>query len=235
MVEYAFRGGHAMHVNTTTVGMKPEDVDRLAALHFASFLVHVPSAGGHEKIKVDEGYLSLLRRLSDSRVVTGWLCHGHDMDPAVRAIVGDGVRYEPLVPRAGNVRFREVAKPTRKRGRLRCAREAGQSVLLPSGDVLLCCADYGMQHVLGNLLESDYRSLYAAEEFRQVQAGMGDPSSEILCRYCEYARYVSLWRTILTKFASEMHRARSPREVFALAPRLVRGIRRHPRSRSRSG
>jgi hypothetical protein len=233
MVEYAREAGHGIHVNTTAVGMKPADVERLAAIPFESFLVHVPSGEGFERIKIDDAHLSLLRRLSDSGLVRCWLCHGHTVSAPVQPIVGGRVHHEPLVARAGNVDVGDGKKPARKKGRLRCVRGTRQNVLLPNGDVLLCCADYGMKHVLGNLREQDYDSLFLGEQYRLVQTGLKDPSLDILCRYCEHARYVSLWRTVWTKLSPEIRKARTPRDVLLLAPRLVRGVRKRLRVRKR--
>ena len=33
------------------------------------------------------------------------------------------------------------------------------NVLLPNGDVVLCCMDFGMQHVLGNLKRQSYEEI----------------------------------------------------------------------------
>jgi hypothetical protein len=47
--------------------------------------------------------------------------------------------------------------------------------------------DYGMKHILGNLVSSDYTSLFNSEEVHKLQKGLNDDSLDILCRYCENA------------------------------------------------
>jgi hypothetical protein len=89
--------------------------------------------------------------------------------------------------RAGNRKLAGRELPIRKRGRIECGRLARQSVLLPNGDVALCCMDYGLQHVLGNLLSGDYESLFRSDEFLRVRKGLKDGAEEILCRYCAFA------------------------------------------------
>ena len=59
-----------------------------------------------------------------------------------------------------------------------------QNVLLPNGDVCLCCMDYGMDHVLGNLLHQDYDSLFTGEKFLEVKEKMKAQDSDIMCRVC---------------------------------------------------
>lgn len=59
------------------------------------------------------------------------------------------------------------------------------NVILPNGDVLLCCNDYGMQHALGNFMTSDYPALHPIEEFLKAATGLADETIEILCRRCD--------------------------------------------------
>jgi hypothetical protein len=47
--------------------------------------------------------------------------------------------------------------------------------------------DYGLQHVLGNLLESDYEEIVRGPEMMRVLAAMDDDSLPLLCRKCNVA------------------------------------------------
>ena len=51
-------------------------------------------------------------------------------------------------------------------GVLNIGRVNHTATTLPNGDVLLCCVDYAMKHVLGNLREQDYASLFEGEQYR---------------------------------------------------------------------
>lgn len=73
--------------------------------------------------------------------------------------------------------------PKRKRRVIGCAR-LHHNILLPNGDVVLCCTDFGMRHVLGNLLSQDYPSLFQSGEFLKVKRGQKDETLDILCRCC---------------------------------------------------
>lgn len=48
------------------------------------------------------------------------------------------------------------------------------NVMMPNGDVVLCCSDYGMKHKLGNLLETNFNDLKRGCDYE-------------LCYFCEYA------------------------------------------------
>lgn len=43
------------------------------------------------------------------------------------------------------------------------------NVVLPNGDVALCCMDYALKHIIGNLLESDYWSLFVSPEMGRLR------------------------------------------------------------------
>ena len=60
--------------------------------------------------------------------------------------------------------------------------------MLPDGRVLLCCMDYGMKHVLGNLTEQSYEEIMNGKEIDKIKAAInGDESIDILCRGCSSA------------------------------------------------
>ncbi|MBN1321319.1 MAG: SPASM domain-containing protein [Thermoleophilia bacterium] len=232
MVRYAHQAGHVINVFTTAVGMKPSDVDELRNIPFERFVVHLPSAVGHERIVIDDDYLATLRCLRESGIVTQWHCHMREADPQLGSIIGPTVDHLPPHTRAGSVRIEAGQGPGKKRGRLRCGRQLTKNVLLPNGDVLLCCMDYGMKHVIGNLKTQDYLSLFEGPEWLRVRAGLSDPSADILCRLCEEAVELDFYPRVQRRVVSEVRTIRSPRDALLLIPRLARiGVRALSRRR----
>jgi len=59
------------------------------------------------------------------------------------------------------------------------------NVVLPNGEVFLCCCDWSLKHRIGNLFENGYDS----EEFRDARQqviNLQDTfNSDLLCRTCE--------------------------------------------------
>ena len=81
--------------------------------------------------------------------------------------------------RAGNVKER---KPLR--GKFNClyaAKDFNHNVLLPNGDVHICCQDYGLKHKIGNLLETNFDDL---DRSGLVELS-NQEDSDIICRKCE--------------------------------------------------
>ncbi len=202
MLLYAAGKGHPIAVYSTLTGMRLEDFDRIRNCPINPFVVHLPDAHGHAPIPITDKYLTLLRAVvrffteENRRKVFGASCHGQ-IHPAVSEAIGAGV-FGPgngpgldtqLIDRAGNLRHEEL--PHRSlTGNLACAR-SGQSlnhnVLLPDGTVLLCCMDYGMEHVLGNLLTCQYQDLLGGGELQRIRAALSNPALPCLCRRCSNA------------------------------------------------
>ena len=60
-----------------------------------------------------------------------------------------------------------------------------QNVVLPNGDVLLCCMIYDLSVKLGNLFTQPYSEIYEAAESVKKMAESG--SAPDICRKCEWA------------------------------------------------
>lgn len=196
MILYAHQRGHKIIVCTTLVGMKASDIALIESVPFQLFCVHLPSEEENEKILAYNEYLEVLDVLLKSKIKLKYLFRGKAIHPKVKSLINKsiyGFLWYQLVKRllsslphtrAGNIEITDKPKPRRRRGVIGCRRQ-GQFVLLPNGDVVLCCMDYGLKHVIGNLLVSDYHLLFQSDEYLKILQGLKDESIDILCRYCE--------------------------------------------------
>lgn len=185
MLLYAHAKGHKISVSTTLVGMELSDVDLMAPISFKDFAVHLPSHEGYEIINIDENYLQLLKKILKSKIGIGLHIHGKAVHPALTSL-STMIKQQTLSSRGGNAEIPNRVPMSRRRGVLVCNR-LHNNVLLPNGNVVLCCMDYGMRHILGNLISTDYDSLFFQKEFMKVRRGLKDESLDILCRYCDIA------------------------------------------------
>ena len=55
-----------------------------------------------------------------------------------------------------------------------CLEKLYHNVVLPNGDVSLCCMDYGLEHIIGNLLDQEYEDVIPKHN-----------TCFNLCRFCE--------------------------------------------------
>lgn len=191
MLLYAHEKGYEIAVYTTAVGMTPLDVEKIESIPFRIFSVHLPDKEKYSKIEVNDNYLETIGAISKSKIQNREYMTMGTLPPEVQQLIKKHISRTSMVSRAGNLEGKMCPSvPTKLKGPIRC-RSCGNlfdhNVLLPNGDVLLCCMDYGMQHILGNLISSNYTSLFNGEEFCELQKGLDDDSFDILCRYCENA------------------------------------------------
>ena len=191
MVLHTHNAGYKIAVFTTTVGMNKSDVEKIKIIPFKDFCLHLPDIEGYAKINVDNDYLQILDTIINGDIHNCKLMTMGTLPNQVKKIIGKNISPTKMVSRAGHVLGRSDIKiPPRLTGVIRC-RSCGDFlnhiVVIPNGDVVLCCYDFGLQHILGNIITSDYNSLFTSETFKRLRLGLDDDSVELLCRYCENA------------------------------------------------
>ena len=229
MVLYAHKKGHKVSAYTTLAGMGEGDVDLLEEVPFRHFDVHLPSAEGYEKTKVNDDYLRVLRKINHSGIKKAYFIHFGSIHPEIKPLLkAKDIRRHYTHTRAGNLEFRSMLPPKRKHGHIGCTRNLSYNVLLPNGDVVLCCMDYGMQHVLGNLLSCEYNSLFSSEEFLKVKKGLRDESLDILCRYCDKFAYdASLYAKVYNRYFCKLEDVHNLKDLRHLTLKAVSKFKKH--------
>lgn len=198
MVEYAAHRGHPIFISTTLAGVTREDIRRLSKLAYYEFQIHLPSAEKAMNLAINDEYFLLLSNLVAAGIITDLHFHGDNVHPVVGAWLRQhAVEFMEfqLQDRAGNLNTEKVkarmstpvATAVKPNGKLRCDR-IYQNVLLPNGDVVLCCMDWSAEHILGNLKRDQFEDLYRSETFRRVLRGLKEPGVDILCRTCTVAQ-----------------------------------------------
>lgn len=191
MVERAYVNGHGIRIYTTLIGMDERDLRRLQALRFNAFVVHVFDSGEYMNSRfVRKRYLKLVRQLVNADIPSTQFLVVGQVHPDLAAIIPPEalIRMRSLISRAGSV-DPKIAKPRLPiPGALACTEKRQyRNVLLPNGDVTLCCMDFERRHVLGNLLRDEYEDLFEGPSFRQIVDRMNGASGSLLCRMCERA------------------------------------------------
>ena len=90
-----------------------------------------------------------------------------------------------LKTRAGSIEIEGKPFVKKIEGRIKCCYLLYANQLLPNGDVFICCMDWELKYYFGNLLKSNYASLFQSRTFKDILKGFKDNNSEILCRFCE--------------------------------------------------
>jgi radical SAM protein with 4Fe4S-binding SPASM domain len=62
------------------------------------------------------------------------------------------------------------------------------NVVLPNGDVSVCCSDFGLKHILGNLLTTKLSDIHKSEKMKDFNRKMDDGDENFICNRCSYSR-----------------------------------------------
>jgi hypothetical protein len=209
MLELALQRGGPVGIYTTLYGMSVEDSVYITETLLPKFenqiyvlCLHMPDSKMNMRgYKGSEDYRQVLKnflKVVDAGVFPKRKFRTMTMDKT-GAIHPD---IEDLLPqlgawtghsRAGSLGQKQVEKvgaipPAHHESPIMCASTPfyDHNVLLPNGDVVLCCMDYAMKHVIGNLLETDYWSLFTSPEMNRlrVENQKSEFSKCSICKQC---------------------------------------------------
>ena len=192
MVLYAYEKGHPIAVFTTGIGMSIEDLDRIKHIPFygkpnGGFILHIPDNANNAKHPITSKYIELLEyidsiknEISNFEVMAMGPVHD-----SISHLFADYIPYK-MYTRSGNLNKEFDLKPElydypfpiinygKENVICNCEEKLYHNILLPNGDVSLCCMDYSLSHILGNLYKENYNDILPEN----------DTPFEI-CRYCE--------------------------------------------------
>lgn len=195
LIEMVHHKGHPSSLLTTCFGMKADYVDQLLKYDWFLVDIHIcDDQGFMPHHKVDDSYLEAFDKVMSSkwrtpRFKTSVL---KGVDPRLEKIMLDrGVKLvgKGIHARAGNVPDLHHPVHSNKADLICVTNRLRRNVLMPNGDVQICCMDYGKEHCIGNLRDMTYAELHESEEFKDFVARMSGKSPEYcLCRTCHWAK-----------------------------------------------
>ena len=197
MLLYAHQKGHPISVFTTGIGMNVDDVERIMNIPYAGnpnggFVLHLPDQERKAKHPITDRYIKVIEKFGEvhSQIQNFTLMCMGTVHESVRHVFPNAPNYE-MWSRAGNLLGESIMKPEllnikdeyksiyhgEQPMTCGCLEKLYHNIMLPNGDVSLCCMDYGLEHILGNLIEQDYEDVIPE-----------DNTCFNLCRFCENAK-----------------------------------------------
>ena len=172
------------------------DVDRIKDIQYAGnpnggFVLHLPDQERKAKHPITKRYIEVIERFGEvHKDIHNFtlMCMG-TVHESVRHVFPEAPTYQ-MWSRAGNLLGESIMKPELlnrkdeyksvyhgdKEMTCGCLEKLYHNVMLPNGDVSLCCMDYGLEHILGNLLEQPYDEIMPENN-----------TCFNLCKFCENA------------------------------------------------
>lgn len=197
MIIEASKSGKHIELYTTLVGASIKKIEKIWNLPLEYVNIHIPDVERNADIPISDEYLQLLTEVVNHKKSDGafWvnLCNAQGQpDAQVAAICQERLDISTILhDRAGNLDAPMLISKQNKSGALSCTlcgQQLNHNVVLPDGTVLLCCMDYGMKHIIGNLAEQTYEEIMQSKEVAQIKQGLcGDEGIDILCRNCSNA------------------------------------------------
>lgn len=197
MIEYTWKQGYEMKLYTTLVGLTMEGFNRIRNIPFHYVVLHTPDELEYAKIPMTKEYFEILDKALEQRKPDGTPfidtanCQSIPHKDVVEHTKGKLRIMSELYDRAGNLEKDDCLKSVgRVDGPIYCVRvndKLNNNVLLPDGSVLLCDFDFGMRHVLGNLLNETYEEIMSGDKMQKIVKALDDDRCDLLCRKCNYA------------------------------------------------
>lgn len=200
MMEYAADLGKDVMVNTTLRGVTVNQAERLIRIPFRWVGLHLPDKESFANIPITNEYKEVLNLLLDAKKADGYSfvdnanCQSEPHPDILGIIAGRLKVYVELYDRAGNLDENDPnLVHVFKTGRLYCSwsKRLDHNILLPDGTIVLCCSDFGLEYVLGNLDKEDYSDIMRGSVIQNVRKKMMDnDDSSVICRKCYYAENI---------------------------------------------
>ena len=182
MILYAFDKGFPLALYTTLQGATKSDYTRLKRVTYEVVTIHLPDCEGRSHFNITNEYLELLGL---------WDCHNYSCHGQIDGRVLPYLKQRNLITfmhdRAGNVDCRQHRTIDENKN-LWCVtsgKAMDHNVLLPNGDVITCCMDYGLTGVFGNLFNQTYEEVLYSETAQKMRATLD--RGESICRHCANA------------------------------------------------
>lgn len=199
IITWAHERGHELSISTTLKGATKEGIDALANLRMTDVIIHVPADDGRMNLEPTDAWCALFEHAiaawrhypeflisvfgtAHPRVMPIWKASGI---PFVN--FGYHNRAGLLTGRRPEMQARNLHYVTgthRNEGKLPICGKQFCGHLLPNGDLVRCCNDFGMECVWGNLNTQTYAEIYNSPKFKAYIKSLEDPNSEVPCRYC---------------------------------------------------
>ncbi len=200
MMEYADSKGFEQTLFTTLQGLDYESFERVLRIPFDEVILHTADSFGYANIPVTEQYLSMIKdiiaakKADGSPFLTGSNCQFEPSEKVTAITAGKVKIYCEMSDRAGNLDNEDKRLVSKhSSGKIRCSRSRrlNHNVLLPDGSLVLCCNDFGMDYVLGNLNKDTYEDIQNSDIMKKIISEMNsDLDKSVICRNCMFAKRI---------------------------------------------
>lgn len=202
MLETVIYMGFKVAIYTTLYGMKdPDKVRFLLESHpdqIEVLMIHLPDANGNMKgWKMTPEWNYAAAVMTNTKIPCGVGAMTMDssglVHPDLQGMVGrlpgwKGHTRADSLP-VEQIGAQDISITPRNDFSLTCRSTPfyDRNVLLPNGDVVLCCMDYNLKHIIGNLLKESYKDIFLGQPLMDLIEINESPEFNkcSICKSCE--------------------------------------------------
>ncbi len=189
--------GNKMSLHTTLRGLTLEGLDKIKDIKFEYVTVHLPDKDGYADIPLTDEYMKVLDKILDLNIKEeiSWKlkanCQSEPLDKIIELIDRRMTYYKiHKIDRAGNLTDEDIHENIQWEGSIYCPKspELMRNILLPDGSLALCCMDFGLEHIIGNLIDNSYEEIRKEKSLHYIKDAMNSDDGYVICRRCSIAR-----------------------------------------------
>ena len=180
IMKYTIDSGYRVVCSTTLYQATAEDAKRLAQLN-VKVGIHLTDSSLHIDPQI---YQEFIRWSGRKIILNSFTKKGQQR--ALKICQDKKTKHRPKViqNRAGNLPQGVciIHEP------VRCSENRQYSnVVLPNGDVVLCCQDFGLTQIIGNLFEATLQEIHHSERMHEILKEMNSSQNDsFICKQCSY-------------------------------------------------
>ena len=180
MIKYTIDEGYRAVLNTTLFKATSQDIDKMVSLEIP---INIHITDSKQDIPI-ETYEEFIKKYKGRISINYFSEKGHDTAKKLSSSA-----YKPrLHDRGGNVSSDNAPQTQVIKGPVTCSTKRQYSnVVVPNGDVSVCCSDFGLEHVLGNLLTTKLSEIHKSKKMQKFNNKMLEGDEEFICNKCWYA------------------------------------------------
>lgn len=190
MIELCYNYNYKVGIYSTLIGASIDDVQVFKNRFVEPFMIHIPNKN-YMNIKDEDidNWCIIFNELVKVNSTFGIVSLDGNIDKRIMNVINKtekSITIPHIYNRAGNLNVVEY-----KKGKIRCRdNRFYQNVLLPNGNVVLCCNDFSQKHIIGNLICNTLADILNSQKYIDIFNAMDDESLPLLCRNCEASHNV---------------------------------------------
>jgi len=186
-IEHTRAKNYKAVVNTTLYNATFEKIDRLIDLDIM-VRIHLTDSNINVSKDMIAYFISKYKRKADFKYFTE---KGQSLLPEETDIKRKHARARGRRPQSRGGNLKHIPSKIIK-GPVRCRRNSFYrgNVVIPNGDVAVCCSDFSLKYILGNLLNQKLIDIHKSEPIKNFFNKMKSGDEKFICNNCVFAEKI---------------------------------------------